>query len=104
MADLPPNQVRRSARTGNLLPSHLRLVKGLWRRSGPCCHSPYVAVQHEWRRCASVAQAQDEAGRAMDLVWSTVNWIDGWLGPYGTVAVVGGLIAGFLYWLLSASR
>ena len=55
MADLPPNQVRRSARTGNLLPSHLRLVKGLWRRSGPCCHSLYVAVQHEWRRCASVA-------------------------------------------------
>jgi len=41
---------------------------------------------------------------AMDIVWSTVNWIDGWLGPYATVAVVGGLIAGFFYWLLSASR
>jgi hypothetical protein len=40
----------------------------------------------------------------MDSVWSTVNWIDGWLGPYGTVAIVGGMIAGFLYWMLSASR
>jgi hypothetical protein len=41
---------------------------------------------------------------AMDIVWSTVNWIDGWIGPYGTVAIVGGMIAGFLYWMLSASR
>jgi hypothetical protein len=41
---------------------------------------------------------------AMDIVWSNVNWIDGWLGPYGTVAIVGGMIAGFLYWMLSASR
>jgi hypothetical protein len=40
----------------------------------------------------------------MDNVWSIVHWIDGWLGPYSTVAIVGGLIAGFLYWLLSASR
>jgi hypothetical protein len=40
----------------------------------------------------------------MDIVWSTVNWIDGWLGAYATVAIVGGLIAGFFYWLLSTSR
>jgi hypothetical protein len=40
----------------------------------------------------------------MDVVWSTVNWIDGWLGPYGALTVVGGLIAGLFYWLLSASR
>jgi len=40
----------------------------------------------------------------MDIVWSTVNWIDAWVGPYGTVTLVAGMIAGFLYWLLSASR
>jgi len=53
--------------------------------------------------CANV-RGEAYAEIAMDIVWSTVNWIDGWIGPYGTVTIVGGMIAGFLYWMLSASR
>ena len=43
-------------------------------------------------------------GAGMDLFWSISNWIDAWTGPYGTVAILGGMLAGFLLWMLSASR
>jgi hypothetical protein len=40
----------------------------------------------------------------MDLFWSISNWIDAWTGPYGTFAILGGMVAGFLYWMSSAAR
>jgi hypothetical protein len=38
----------------------------------------------------------------MDSLWSFYYWIDDFAGHLGTVLILGGMLAGSLYWLLSA--
>jgi hypothetical protein len=39
---------------------------------------------------------------AVDSLWSIYYWIDDFAGHLGTVAILGAMLAGGLYWLLGA--
>ena len=51
---------------------------------------------------------QDSRGKTrlrrprMDSLWSFYYWIDDFAGHFGTVVILGAMLAGSLYWLLSA--